>query len=190
MKKLTCLLLSLLILSSCRDKEEPETHWLGDPVPCDVIFQILDEEGHDLLDPANPDAFGENDVAVTCRNKHTGEIQTYYFGAYSEEKLHSLFQKGTYGLFLGAYVWKNEYDAYYKVTIGDFYQGKEIEDERIVLRWSDGTEDILHLYFKQSLSQKTGKTDVEQHIFLNDKEVELRNGVFTIVKKAHSYSSE
>ena len=181
MKKIFFVLAALCVFTACRDKDEEEPS-VGYIPECYVSFYISGTDGSDLLNPNNLDAFKDGEVALTYNNWSTGQKETTYIGAYSEE---SSTNEPLMYTFNQPYVVLYPPPGRYLVNIGDFHHhGHDVVDERINIRWPDGLQDVIHLNYRQSYNKKTGGYTVDLRIMLNDKQVDLdRYSCFTIVKK-------
>ena len=182
MKKLIFALAALCLFTACKDEDEFD--YEGNNPRCGVHFYISDPDGNDLLDPENPAAFKEGEIAITYNNWATGQRETTHIGAYSEA--------ATKDIIARKYTFTPPYVVHYSATdrhlvcIGEYMLPAQttIEDEEITIGWPDGSQDILHLYYHQSLNKKKRDWDIDYRIIHNNQQMELdKYGCFTIVKK-------
>ena len=170
------MLLALPLLWSCSDKDEPVERD-GDPVPFSLAFQVTDAEGNDLLNPETPNAYGPEDIKITCTNHKGDGMDTFYVGSFTEIPRESTsyqcvklvaFSFPIYGT--DRYeVWITGYDPY------DVIKWPKVE---VYIEWPDGSTDYVeahHVYYYDDHQVLHRSTTA----YLNGTEVSEK---FTIVK--------
>lgn len=163
-------ILPSIVFLSCNEEEEP----VGDRNPVQIFFFVEDAEGNDLLDPENPNAFGPEDITITCTERIGWNSQTYHVGAFN----------GSNYIWPGFQVSTLQYNFInqYIILIGDYYSQylASMPIKNIEIEWPDGSKDYIVLTYSE---HRSGNRPLQQnvHIFLNGVEMPYPYP-FTIVK--------
>ena len=164
------LLLSLPLLWSCKKEEDVSTD--GDTPPIFISFQVQDAEGNDLLNPENPNAYGVNDIKITCTNLKGDGMEMFYVGAFNglPEDFGARFKLEvvTYPLY-GS--------APYAIGIMGYDADRNWPKIEAYIDWPDGSQDYIEVHhtFWAGIRQSHFTTTY----YLNGTEV---SNPFTIVK--------
>jgi len=168
-----------LIILSCKDKNSEKDMLLADPAPVEINFYVEDSEGNDLLDPENPNAFGPEDITITCTEQIGSGTKTYHVGAYNgNPERNQWFDVIVTPYFLD----KNLTQKKYVVSIGNYYSQylASMPVKTVEIAWPDGTKDEIVLTYSE-YRMDNGLLMQNVHIFLNGVEMPYPYP-FTIVK--------
>ena len=165
------LLLSLPLLWSCSDNDEdPGNLW--DILPLGWQFQVTDADGNDLLNPETPNAYGVNDIKITCTNLKGDGMEMFNVGAFNglPEDFGARFKLEvvTYPLY-GS--------APYAIGIMGYDADRNWPKIEAYIDWPDGSQDYIEVHhtFWAGIRQSHFTTTY----YLNGTEV---SNPFTIVK--------
>ncbi len=134
-----------LLLASCND-----TIW--DIAPVEYHVQVLDAEGRDLLNPETPGAIDHQAVEVIYDGK------SYTLQETSTQEYLPYF----YGLAIGYY-----YPADgYRLIFGELEGAKSYDNQQLLIRWGDGTEDVVS-FTRKYRTKCNGSPKIDETWYLN-----------------------
>ena len=134
-----------VLLSSCQ-KEKKDVIW--DLAPTAIIIDVVDENGKNLLDPANPDNILETDITMTHNGRKYSrldfvdafKVTTKYLGPVAFNGLQT-----------------SHKDGHHVLVIGFFEQTDIIEESEYVIDWGDWSKDTIR--YSQSFEWKYNKKE-------------------------------
>lgn len=157
-------ILSLLLLCGCNN--EKDITW--DIYPVEAHVHVTDQNGTDLLNPANPNHINISEVKAIYNDKEytcSSNLQPptrYYMPVF-------------YGLKLVA---PDENRKTYLLSFGELDGAENYKDETITLVWPNGSRDVLK--FDHTYKIKSNEPVITHQWYLNG--TPYMKDVFTIVK--------
>ena len=140
--------LTVLCFYACDKEDEPE-NIVWDTYPINLYFTLTGEDGEDLLNPVTPgNYFGLSTIA-------TYEGKAYQVNLFEDNDIpmgRAIAPPKMYGIYT-----TQQKDGRYALVFGEINGGKKYEDATIVLKWGDGTQDVITFS-----SNRTGKGDEQQ----------------------------
>ena len=144
MKKILLLLTSILAMSSC---SEENGSWEIDWYPVDIVVQLQDQEGNDLLDPNDPQHNYIDGTTITIQGE-TYEVSRLW---YEQDRpfIHPgdtrMILPFPYGLYLARMGWFYKNFDGYALYFGQI-DGQADMDEDLVLTWPDGQQNVIRYH--------------------------------------------
>lgn len=129
-----CLTAALLDGTSCTkmmSETAPMSNPANDWAPVNIAISVRDSEGHDLLDPARTGNYFQGATLTYRGTTYTARLESEVVGT-------RYYSANIYGYYL---VRQEEY-----LLIFGEIDGSRDMDEDLVLKWPDGSSDILHYH--------------------------------------------
>ena len=114
--------------------------------PVNVIITVKDSQGNDLLDPSREGSFAHG-TKLTFKGETYG-VQSILNTTSTEEAQTKMYLARMRGLQLAhGQVWFSEQEqrTCYYLVFGEIDGAKDFDDD-LVVKWPDGTEDVIHYY--------------------------------------------
>lgn len=165
---LSLLFISLLCLAgftACDNSDD----MIWDFTPIVLYISVQDTQGNDLLNPEIPGNIAKQGIKAIYKEK------TYIKDAPIPQT------KAYMAILTGLQTKKNKEGKYF-LAFGEFNGDQTFENEKVVINWNDGTQDVIT--FSSKLTWKSRNKPVFNRKFsLNGKDNGLDTGGFTIIKK-------
>lgn len=186
----------LLNIAACSDNENiPEEEpipWGGDEGPkpghiwsvpsIEFMFQVLDKDGRDLLNPNTPGSYAGAKITATFRDTVYTKDYPVHLEEGRDHDLHDgqFFPTIMYGLGSG----RGSYSEEYYITFDGLPQRNNYENEKIFFAWPDGSKDSIT--FSNRLTWKDYAPVFTGSYFFNEEKLEgkMPHPIITVRKQA------
>ena len=114
--------------------------------PVNVILTVQDSSGNDLLDPSVEGTFSHG-TTLTFKGEKYGVQANLNGGSVSEvpTKMYLAVMRGLQLCHGELYISETEKRTCYYLVFGEIDGAKDFDDD-IMIKWADGSEDIIHYY--------------------------------------------
>lgn len=171
---LSLYLFSLIVFTACAsDNGDDSIIW--DFAPIEIHIAVQDAQGHDLLNPETPGNIAKQGIKVIYKNKiYEKDAPVNQTKAYMAQ-------------FNGLQTKKTEEGNYF-LSFGEFKGNETFTDEKIIIDWNDGTQDVIT--FSSKLTWKSPNEPVfNRKFYLNGEDNGLNSESFTIIKEPSPITS-
>lgn len=160
------LLLGLMGLTNCSDGPEPGVIW--DIAPLNVQIRVVDEAGHDLLDPDREDSWADKNIKAIYNGR-----------TFEKDSGVPVKTKAIYVEFTGLRTYSDPNGRVHGLIFGDFNGDSDYRNEEIILDWNDGSKKDT-IVFNHDFYWKKHEPKMTTVFYLNGVETE---SPIVIVKK-------
>lgn len=160
-------LLCVAGFTACDDSGSDDMIW--DFAPIELHIAVQDAQGNDLLNPETPGNIAKQG------------IKAIYNGKIYEKDVPISQTKAYLAHFNGLQTMKFETGKYF-LTFGEFNGDDTFDNEKVIIDWNDGTQDVITFSSKLIWKSKN-KTVFDRKFCLNGKDNGLQFGGFVIIKE-------
>lgn len=169
------LYLFCLIVSTACASDNGDNSMIWDFAPIELHISVQDAQGHDLLNPETPGNIAKQGIKAIYKDKiYKKDVPVNQTKAYKSR-------------FNGLQTQKTEEGKYF-LTFGEFEGNETFKDEKIIIDWNDGTQDVIT--FSSKLTWKSQNEPVfSRKFYLNGEDNGLNLGNFIIIKEPSPITS-
>ncbi|WP_029902270.1 hypothetical protein [Prevotella sp. 10(H)] len=169
MNKALLLLASVMFLfASCADEkleEDDGDRIIWDFINYSVIFKVVDQSGHDLLNPETEENILDNDIVVKYDGKEFNRKTPKYNMPDPLDLRTYQLEEGSNALFFGEFSPESNY-----------------RDEKFTIEWGDGTQTDIKFDLYITWNEKRTDPSVHKIIYVDGKRYSDESFVVTITK--------
>ncbi|MGI6792831.1 hypothetical protein ACMYZ5_00660 [Bacteroides sp. KG68] len=169
------LYLFCLIVSTACASDNGDNSMIWDFAPIELHISVQDAQAHDLLNPETPGNIAKQGIKAIYKDKiYKKDVPVNQTKAYKSR-------------FNGLQTQKTEEGKYF-LTFGEFEGNETFKDEKIIIDWNDGTQDVIT--FSSKLTWKSQNEPVfSRKFYLNGEDNGLNLGNFIIIKEPSPITS-
>lgn len=162
-------LMLALLLGACGKKGENPEPPIVDFTPINLVIEVLDADGNDLVNPNHPNSIVKSSVRAEVEGKFFDLQSSSY--AYENRKPTPEALRAYLPMWYGlSYAEQRAEGRPWVLVIGEF-DGSESITREVKLHWEDGTTSLLKYSNKVEYNAK-GYPKVERHYYLDGVEVQ------------------